>query len=90
MIFSKIMKGIKEAFMVSGYSRTAKELQMLSETQLNDIGVSREHLKKGGSAYPWREAEIIVPQVIPSNIAQFRTAKEIEHTTIMPRRPRAA
>ena len=90
MIFNTIKKGIKEAFMVSGYSQTAKELLKLSERQLTDIGVSRELLMKGGRAYPWRDESLTVSQSMPSNITKFRTKKVIENTPIMPRRPRAA
>lgn len=90
MIFSKIMKGIKEAFIVSGYSRTAKELSKLSAAQLTDIGVSRELLLKGGSAYPWREENLALSKVIPSNITKLKTVKVIENTPIMPQTPKAA
>ena len=88
MIFSKIMKGIKEAFMVSGYSHTAKELLKLSERQLTDIGVSRELLKKGGKGYPWRSEEVL--QVIPNNVTTLKTTKVISNTPIMPKTPKAA
>jgi len=90
MIFSKIKKGIKEAFMVSGYSKTAKELLKLSETQLIDIGVSRELLKKGAKAYPWREENSVFTKAIPSNVTQLKTKKVIENTPIMPQTPKAA
>ena len=90
MIFNTIKNGIKEAFMVSGYSQTAKELLKLSERQLSDIGVSRELLLKGGRAYPWREEQHMVAKEIPSNVTTLRTNKIIENTPIMPRRPKAA
>ncbi len=90
MIFSKIKNRIKEAFMVSGYSHTAKELLKLSERQLSDIGVSRELLVKGASAYPWREVDVRMTKSIPSNVTKFKTNKVIENTPIMPRRPKAA
>ncbi len=90
MIFSKIMKRIKEAFMVSGYSRTAKILLTLSERQLADIGVSRELLLKGVEAYPWREETLKASQSIPSNVTKLKTTKVIENTPIMPHTPKAA
>jgi len=88
MIFSKIKTRIKEAFIVSGYSRTVKELLKLSDMQLVDIGVSRELLQRGVSAYPWREEA--VSQVIPKNVTKLHTTTVIANTPIMPRRPKAA
>ncbi len=88
MIFSKIKNRIKEAFLVSGYSQTVKELRKLSDRQLADIGVSRELLKVGASAYPWREEKI--SQVIPKNVTNLNTLKTVTHTPIMPRTPKAA
>lgn len=84
------MKGIKEVFMVSGYSKTAKELLKLSESQLTDIGVSREQLLKGAKAYPWRDEKVTPSMVIPSNVTQLKTKKIIENTPIMPQTPKAA
>ena len=84
------MKGIKEAFMVSGYSKTAKELLKLSERQLLDIGVSRELLLKGAKAYPWREEKVSYSTVIPSNLTKLNTKKVIENTPVMPQTPKAA
>jgi len=88
MIFSKIKTRIKEAFIVSGYSRTVKELQKLSDRQLSDIGVSRELLKVGVKAYPWREEKVL--QEITNNVSNLRTKKVIANTPIMPRVPKAA
>jgi len=88
MIFSKIKTRIKEAFIVSGYSSTVKELKKLSDTQLADIGVSRELLNVGVSAHPWREE--LVSQVIPKNVTNLNTLKTVTHTPIMPRTPKAA
>ena len=88
MNFSKMIKRIQEAFIVSRYSKTVKELQKLSDRQLADIGVSRELLILGAKGYPWREE--MVSQVIPNNVTNFRTKKIIAHTPIMPRTPKAA
>jgi len=87
-MFTKTINRIKEAFMVSGYSRTAKELLKLSDAQLKDIGVSRELLKTGYSGYPWRkEAEAAI---IPNNVTQLKNARVIANSPIMPPRPKAA
>ena len=90
MIFNTIKNGIKEVFIVSGYSKTAKELLKLSERQLNDIGVSRELLLKGAKAYPWREEKASLSKAIPSNVTKLKTTKIIENTPIMPQTPKAA
>ena len=90
MNFSQIINRIKEAFVVSGYSRTVKMLQGLSDQQLADIGISRRLLKQGASAYPWREEQVVVSQVVPVNLTKISTSKIIENTPIMPRAPKAA
>ncbi len=88
MNFTKIKKSIKEAFMISGYSRTAIELLKLSDRQLEDIGISRALLKKGYTAYPWREE--VLDQVIPDNVSSLNTAKKVANSPILSRAPRAA
>jgi len=88
MFFKKIIKAITEAFMVSGYSRTARELRKLSDRQLSDIGVSRRLLAKGAKAYPWREEK--VSQEIPANVTHLKTKTVIATTPIMPNTPKAA
>ena len=90
MNFNKIISNVKEAIIVSGYSRTAKELLKLSERQLNDIGVSRELLTRGGKAYPWRDERKGISNSIPANVTKFRTTKIIENSPIMPSTPKAA
>ena len=51
MIFNKIKSGLKKAIIVSGDSRTAKELSLQSDRQLQDLGMNRDLLKLGTSAY---------------------------------------
>ena len=88
MIFSKIKKGLKEAFIVSGYSRTAKELSFLSDRQLADLGVSRALLKQGASAFPWREE--LESLNIPDNVTKFGRFKTPYEASIMPKTQKAA
>ena len=88
MIFTKIKNRIKKALLVSGYSRTAKELLKLSDRQLDDIGFSRALLKQGVSAYPWREEEIT--HLMTDNVTNIDFPETVVHTPIMPRRPKAA
>lgn len=88
MFFTKIIKAITEAFMVSGYSSTAKELRKLSDRQLADIGVSRRLLLKGAKAYPWREE--LVSQEIPATVTYLKTKAVVSKTPVMPYTPKAA
>ena len=88
MIFTKIKNRIKERLIISGYSRTAKELLKLSDRQLDDIGFSRVLLQRGYSAYPWRlEA---VNHVIPDNVSNLNATKTVAQTPIMPQPRKAA
>ena len=91
MIFSKIKSGLKEAIIVSGYTRTAKELSFLSDRQLADLGISRELLNLGASAYPWRAQ--IDEQVIPDNVTSFNPVKSFSYIPVdsdTPKTPKAA
>ncbi len=88
MIFTKIKNRIKEAFIISGYSHTARELLKLSDRQLADIGISRALLQRGYSAYPWREEA--VTQVIPDNVSNLNATKIVAQTPIMPQTTKAA
>ena len=88
MNFSKIINGIKEAFISSGYSRTAKELYLLSDRQLVDLGFSRELLKLGVKGYPWRSEQ--VTQSIPENVTQLHVNKVNENILDMSIAPKAA
>ena len=88
MNFSKIIKRISEGLILSGYSRTAQELNLLSDKQLADIGINRELLKLGAKAFPWREEE--VAKIIPNNVTTLTSAKVEVSTTIMSQRPKAA
>ena len=84
MNFSKIIYGIKEGFKISGYSRTASELDKLSDKQLADIGISRELLKQGAKAYPWRKEEQAVSPLKLASITSLNVTKSIENTPSMP------
>ena len=90
MNFSKIINGIKQLVITHGYTKSANELLKLSEAQLNDIGVSRELLKRGAKAYPWRSEEAVLSHSIPSNLTRLKTTNVIHNTPIMTRRPKAA
>ena len=88
MNFTTIKNRIKKAVIISGYSRTAKELSFLSNRQLADLGISRELLHLGASAYPWREEE--VSQVIPVNVTNLSELQTATYAPIKPQTPKAA
>lgn len=48
-VFGKLV-GLLE---VSGRRKVAKQLLMLSDAQLKDVGFCRHKLLRGSSAYPW-------------------------------------
>lgn len=52
--FAMIYTSMIENFMKN---RTLRNLSQLSDSQLEDIGVSRELLAQGVRAYPWRIIE---------------------------------
>ena len=68
MIFSNVINSIKQAALVSGYSRAAIELENLTDEQLVVAGLSRHLLAQGYAGYPWREEET---QAIPDNVSQL-------------------
>ena len=92
MIFTKMKKAIREAILVSGYSRAAIELQKLTDAQLIDAGLSRKLLARGYASYPWREK--VDAQVIPDNVSTINATKNatisLNQTPIMPKTPKAA
>ena len=86
MNFSKLKNGLKAALINSGYSRTARELNRLSNSQLKDIGISRALLKKGASAFPWREETI--SQIVPNNVTNLNTLRNVADVEAMPEMPK--
>jgi len=77
MNFSNLIKSISNAFVVTGYARTASELMSFSDKQLSDLGISRKLLEQGASAYPWREAA-----VIPDNVTSLEVAVELDSDSL--------
>ena len=95
MNFKNVLKKINEAFLFSGYARTAQELYLLSDRQLDDLGISRALLKRGANSFPWRVEE--QAQAIPDNVSQLNAAKDaatssssVNQTPVMPKTPKAA
>jgi len=93
MNFKNVLTKLNESFLHSGYARTAQELNMLSDRQLDDLGISRALLHIGAKGFPWRPEE--PTQAIPDNVSQIKatattTASSANQTPIMPQRPKAA
>lgn len=57
MNFTKLINRIKDAYIAYGYSRSAIELSRFSTSQLAEVGISKQLLSQGASAYPWRLEE---------------------------------
>ena len=91
MIFTNMTNAIKQAILVSGYSRAAIELQKLTDEQLAVAGLSRNLLAHGYAAYPWRDEDT---QAIPDNISQFDATNNatvsVNPNPIMPQTTKAA
>jgi len=52
--FSKLSSSIANAFELSGRSKTLAYLNTLGDSNLEDLGFSRELMNQGVSAYPWK------------------------------------
>ena len=75
MNFITLKNKIVNAYTYYEYSRTAMELSRRSTRQLTDIGISKQLLSKGASAYPWRLED--VSQEIPNNVTMINTTSLI-------------
>ena len=65
-------------------TRTLRNLNKLTDSQLDDIGISRELLVKGVSAYPWQVEEVGLQQpTVDAVLLQFKqpAANEDYHFT---------
>lgn len=82
--FALIYSSMVENFLKN---RTLRNLNKLSETQLDDIGISRELLAQGVGAFPWRIQDTGLQQPITNAVVvQFKeTAANDEYQL-----PRAA
>ena len=81
MNFTNIKNRIKNAYIDYGKYRTAIELSRFSTSQLAEIGISKQLLSLGTSAYPWRLEG--VSQEIPDNITMLNTRKSVTVTPII-------
>jgi uncharacterized protein YjiS (DUF1127 family) len=57
-MFTQIKTVLADLFIMAGRARTRYSLLALDDRLLKDVGVSRELLLQGISAWPWREVEV--------------------------------
>lgn len=59
-IFKTYSKKLYSLLENAGLNRAARQLDLMSDRQLADIGISRAKLQYGAAAYPWRVEDNIV------------------------------
>lgn len=62
-LLKNTVKSINYIFERAGLNRAARQLELLSDKQLEDMGVSRELLQFGAEAYPWKAQANNIVQV---------------------------
>lgn len=72
---TKLSSSIMTAFELSGRSKTLSHLSTLSNSQLEDLGFSRELMAQGISAYPWKAQDF---NSMPTLTETRATSKEIK------------
>lgn len=74
-LLKNIFKPIETLVKTIGLNKSAKQLELLSDKQLDDLGVSREKLKLGAAAYPWKAEADTVIQV--GHFTRYATSKTL-------------
>ncbi|RVU85478.1 DUF1127 domain-containing protein [Leucothrix sargassi] len=74
---SKLSERVSTAFELSGHSKVLAHLNTLSDTQLEDLGFSRQLMSQGVAAYPWKENGVSVSS-LPTLTETRATSKEIK------------
>ena len=70
-VFEKIAAALFQVGENSAKLRTMQVMQGLNDNFLQTIGVSREQLDKGPSAWPWREDQVYRgAELIPVKVSQ--------------------
>jgi uncharacterized protein YjiS (DUF1127 family) len=57
-MFTRVKTILVDFFIMAGRARARNSLLALDDRLLKDIGISRELLLQGVSAWPWREAKV--------------------------------
>ena len=72
---SKLSNSIVTAFELSGRAKTLSHLNTMSNSQLEDLGFSRELMAQGISAFPWKAQDF---NSMPTLTETRATSKEIK------------
>ena len=73
----RIMHALTDALERSAQKRTREYLLGLSDRHLDDMGLSRELLKQGPDAWPWRKpGDPIVASLMPAEMDEVNTDSE--------------
>ena len=84
----RIMHALTDALERSAQMRTREYLLGLSDRHLDDMGLSRELVKQGPNAWPWRKpSDPLVPSLMPAAIAELNTDSDAQSEYVDRRRP---
>lgn len=84
----RIMHALTDALERSAQQRTREYLLGLSDRHLDDMGLSRELLKQGPKAWPWRKSgDLIVASLMPAATDEFNTDVDAQSEYADRRRP---
>ena len=73
--FTKFAKSVTTAFELSGRAKTLSYLNTMSDSQIEDLGFSRELMAQGLSAYPWKTQDV---DNLPTLTETRATSQEIK------------
>lgn len=59
-----ILKMLDNLFSTAAKNRAAKELLLLDDKQLSDVGLNREKLELGAEGYPWKAIEEVATTLV--------------------------
>jgi uncharacterized protein YjiS (DUF1127 family) len=86
--FKRIMHAFTESLERSAQARTREYLLGLSDRHLDDMGLSRELLKQGPSAWPWRKSEDpLIASWSPAAMHEPNTDSDAQAANVDRRRP---
>lgn len=84
----RIMQSLTGALERSAQTRTREYLLGLSDRHLDDMGLSRQLLKQGPSAWPWRKlSDPLVAALMPVATDELNTDSEVQSEYLDRRRP---
>jgi hypothetical protein len=84
----RIMHALTDALERSAQQRTREYLLGLSDRHLDDMGLSRELLKQGPNAWPWRKSgDPLVASWMPVATNEVNTDSDAQAAYVDRRRP---